>query len=223
MDLQNRTEKKKVLNDRKRMSEKLGIPLANWIGGRQSHGTNIEIVGKDDSGKGSVSLQNALKSTDGIITKDKNILLTAYFADCVPIYFFDPVKNIIGIVHAGWRGTIQKITKKMVEKFTELGAIPSELLVVIGPCISRQSYEVSKDIIQRIDREYREKTMVETEDNRFFLDLKKLNVEILLQSGVLRHNIDMTSFCTYSNNDLFFSYRRDKGKTGRMLGYIGMF
>src|SRR5690625_2934058 len=71
MDLQNRTEKKKVLNDRKRMSEKLGIPLANWIGGRQSHGTNIEIVGKDDSGKGSVSLQNALKSTDGIITKDK--------------------------------------------------------------------------------------------------------------------------------------------------------
>lgn len=215
-------ECEKVIMNRKLLSEKLAIPLSNWVCGEQVHETNIAVVTSHDAGKGTIDHHDALKKVDGFITNQKNILCTAYFADCVPIYYFDPVTNYIGIAHAGWRGTVNHIAKKMVEKLTTKGVDPENLYVVIGPCISQENYEVDERIIQQIDDEYIEKTVIKKADNRFLLNLKQLNMEILLQSGVLHHNIDITSYCTYGEKHLFFSYRRDKGKTGRMLGFIGL-
>lgn len=222
LDLHHHSEREKAVGNRKLISKKLAVPLSNWVGGIQTHETNIQVVTHSDQGKGAISLEIAFHQTDGLITNQKNILLTAYFADCVPIYFFDPITNFIGIVHAGWRGTVKNIAKNMVVKLMNLGVELRNLLVVIGPCISQMNYEVNNEIIQNIHEDFKKSTVIRTENNRLFLDLKQLNVEILLQSGVLHHNIDITNYCTYADADLFFSYRRDKGKTGRMLGYIGI-
>lgn len=210
-----------VIENRQNLAHKLDVSLAYWVSGEQIHDTNIKVVDKNDRGKGAISYQSSLSKIDGLITQDEGILCTAFFADCVPLYFFDPVSHHIGIAHAGWKGTVQHIASKMVHKLVELGVELPHLRVAIGPCISQEKYEVDDAVISQINKKYQTKSVVFLGENRYLLDLKQLNVEILLQSGVLRNNIEITNYCTFTDYDKFFSHRRDQGKTGRMLGFIG--
>ncbi|WP_100011037.1 peptidoglycan editing factor PgeF [Lentibacillus sediminis] len=214
-------EKEKVLTNRQMLAENLEMPLTNWAAGEQIHQTNVEKLSRSDRGRGSTDHQQAIKGTDGFITKERGILCTAFFADCVPLFFFDPETGFIGIAHAGWKGTVNRMAEQMVEKLTDEGVNLKSLLVCIGPCISRGYYEVDEQVIRQIPAADQEKVITVQGEGRFLLDLKQLNVEILLQAGVLRNNIDVTTYCTYREESLFFSHRRDKGKTGRMLGFIG--
>lgn len=210
-----------VIKNREIVASLLSFPLTNWVTGEQVHDSKIKLVTSEDKGKGAYSHQSALPGIDGLITKDKGILCTTFFADCVPIYFLDPVTEYIGIAHAGWRGTVKKIAKEMVLKFLILGTNINHLRVAIGPCISKDKYEVDHKVIDNIEQPLLEKSTKKIAEQKYLLDLKQLNVEILLQSGVLRNNIDTTHYCTYANHDIFYSFRRDDGKTGRMLGFIG--
>ncbi|MEN2766530.1 peptidoglycan editing factor PgeF [Ornithinibacillus xuwenensis] len=213
--------KNDVILNRQGLSETVGIPLSNWVAGEQVHQTSIHIVEAGDAGKGSTSTDSAIKGVDGLITKEKGILCTAFFADCVPLFFFDPITEYIGIAHAGWKGTVGQIAEKMVKELRALGVNVEDLLVAIGPCISKEKYEVDEYVKERIPIKHCENVLTPIGNEHYLLDLKQLNVEILLQSGVIRNNIDITNFCTFSDDALFFSHRRDNGKTGRMLGYIG--
>jgi len=210
-----------VVTNRKKLAGQLMISLENWVSGEQVHDTMVKNITEIDKGKGAVSYESSIAGTDGLITNRKGILCTAFFADCVPLYFFDPVTGYIGIAHAGWKGTVGRIAEKMVKSFKEYGVLPENLLVVIGPSISMENYEVDNRVVNLICDKDRSKTVIKLGNNRFLVDLKQLNVEILLQTGVLRHNIDVTKYCTYRDKDLFFSHRRDHGKTGRMLGFLG--
>lgn len=214
-------EAEEVLENRSILAESLSFPLDNWVTAEQVHGTEIAVAGKEELGSGARSLESALKGADGLITDQRGMLCTAFFADCVPLYFFDPVTEYIGIAHAGWKGTVNGIARKMTERMVEAGSDPRNLLVAIGPSISADFYEVDENVMKAVPTEFRDKCAIPRENNRFLLDLRELNAEILLQTGVIRHNIDITSFCSYREKDLFFSHRRDGGKTGRMLGYIG--
>lgn len=214
-------KKTDVLNNRNKLANWIQMPLSNWITGEQVHGIKVKLVSRENCGSGALSTETALRGIDGMITKDKGILLTAFFADCIPLYFFDPVENIIGIAHAGWKGTVGGIAKEMVWTFKEQGSKLENILVAVGPGISQKHYEVDMRIHDAIDETYRKKVLISIEKDRFLLDLKQLNYEILLQSRILRHNIAITNFCTYEDEKLFYSYRRDQGKTGRMLGFIG--
>ncbi|RKQ37406.1 peptidoglycan editing factor PgeF [Oceanobacillus halophilus] len=216
-----RDNQRHVIQNRHTLAGKIQLPLKQWVSGEQVHQTNIKLIDHNDIGKGSLSYDSSLKGIDGLITNEKGVLCTAFFADCVPLYFFDPVTEYIGIAHAGWKGTVNYMAEKMVHALTEKGVNKKDLLVTIGPCISREMYEVDENVIMNIDSKYLEKTVVPKENNHFLLDLKQLNVEILLQNGILRHNIEVTNYCTYKDNALFFSHRRDNGKTGRMLGFLG--
>lgn len=210
-----------VIINRKKLAEHVGVSLSKWVCGTQIHGTQIKIVKSTDRGRGSYQVMDGIEDTDGLITKKRGLLCTAFFADCVPLFFFDPQTMYIGIAHAGWKGTVKGIGSQMVKALTSVGVDPRHLLICIGPCISGEKYEVDQRVIEQIDEEFYPHTVKMLENNRYLLDLKQLNVENLLQSGVLRHNISITKYCTYSDADLFFSHRRDHGKTGRMLGYIG--
>ncbi|WP_340002003.1 peptidoglycan editing factor PgeF [Oceanobacillus sp. FSL K6-0127] len=214
-------EQKHVISNRERLADKLNFSLQNWVSGEQIHRTEIAHVTDQDKGKGSTSYTSSIKGTDGLLTNQKGVLCTAFFADCVPLFFFDPIKEYIGIAHAGWKGSVNRIAEKMVEAFAKVGVKPENLFVAIGPCISQQNYEVDERVIQSIRAGERENAVRSLGKNRFLLDLKQLNIDILLQSGVLRHNIEVTNYCTYRDDELFFSHRRDHGKTGRMLGFIG--
>lgn len=210
-----------VITNREILAEHVHAPLSNWVVGEQSHHTNIKVVDQSARGRGSSSHESTLAGIDGLITKESGLLCAALFADCVPLYFFDPVSKYIGIAHAGWKGSVHKLGKKMVDEMSKRGTNPKDLLVAIGPCISFENYQVDDHVLKYIDDKYRENTVIDQGNNRYLLDLKQLNLEIILQAGVLRHHIDVTNYCTFKDKELFYSYRRDHGETGRMAAYIG--
>jgi len=210
-----------VVANRKHLSDLIPFTVNAWVGGQQIHQTNIHIVHSTDMGKGANTNESAIAQTDGLITNEKGILNTALFADCVPLFFFNPLSGFVGIAHAGWKGTTGRIAEKMVWELSRLGSDPARLLVAIGPCITAPHYEVDENVISHIDDSLRHVVVEKKENNRYLLDLKRLNKEILLQSGVDEDHIDVTDFCTYRDSEIFFSHRRDHGKTGRMLGFIG--
>ncbi|MFZ3576524.1 peptidoglycan editing factor PgeF [Virgibacillus sp. DJP39] len=210
-----------VISNREYLAHKLNIPIEQWVSGQQVHGTIVEVINDKVQGRGGLSYEDSLPGVDGLITNQKGVLCTAFFADCVPLFFFDPDTDYVGIAHAGWKGTVNEIGVEMIKKFLQLGANIETLRVAVGPCISRTAYEVDDHVIKNLSAEQIKNTTDKRNNSHYLLDLKKLNVENLLQSGVLRHNIEISNYCTYREKDLFFSHRRDEGKTGRMLGFIG--
>lgn len=214
---------KRVLNNRLKVAELLAFPIHNWVMGEQTHETKIHVVTKDDSclGAGAFSNKDALKGIDGLITKQKKVLLTAMFADCVPLYYWDPTTNWIGIAHAGWRGTVNQMAKHMVDKLKSVGADVASLQVVIGPAISSSNYQVDDKVYQAIPGSWQDKVTKKSGEKHYLLDLPMLHKLILIDAGINPEHIFLTNYCTYQDN-LFFSHRKEDGKTGRMLGYIGL-
>lgn len=211
-----------VLANRMALAERIQFPLDAWVSGEQVHGNRIMFVGDMHKGCGARKMDDAVKDADGLLTNQQGVLCTAFFADCVPLFFFDPQRSIVGIAHAGWKGTVAHIGSCMVEQMVQYGANIEDIHVLIGPAISQKYYEVDDAVIQHIPQALREIGVQKTGENKYLIDLQQINKEILLQYGILRHNIDRVSMCTFANNDLLYSHRRDQGRTGRMLGYIGL-
>lgn len=152
-------EYQNVIMNRKIVAEKWTIPIENWVSGEQTHSTNVMEITDDDKGKGAATYQSSIKGTDGLITNKTGIVCTAFFADCVPLFFFDPESGYIGIAHAGWKGTVNNMAEVMVQRLESAGVNNTDLLVTIGPCISQPIYEVDTKVIQSIDEKYFEKTV----------------------------------------------------------------
>ena len=110
-----------VLENRKRLAKELNLPLEKWIIGEQVHGTEVKTVDRSSTGAGAASVATAIPLVDGLITNEKNVVLGAFYADCVPLYFFDPSTHWIGIAHAGWKGTVNGMAGKMIEALEEKG------------------------------------------------------------------------------------------------------
>ncbi|SER04304.1 conserved hypothetical protein [Gracilibacillus ureilyticus] len=207
-----------VIGNRKRLAEQINIPLNKWVFTEQTHGFNVKQIWKKDGGKGSHSMSDSITDTDGLITTDKEILSVLLFADCVPLFFL--VKSeAAAISHAGWRGTVGNIANETVQAFKHLGYKADQLEVVIGPSICGDCYEVSQEVIGHIPQRYKE--VYQLRNSHYYLNLKDLNYLQLVDAGVKKENILVTSYCT-AHDELFFSHRRDKQKTGRMLGFIGL-
>ncbi|UFU00956.1 peptidoglycan editing factor PgeF [Radiobacillus kanasensis] len=210
-----------VVRNRHQLAENIGIPLDNWVFAEQVHTTNISVVSEEDRGKGSKSLDSAIPACDGLITKERGIVCAAFYADCVPLFFFDPETGWIGIAHAGWRGTVDGMAPKMVQTLVEQGANRESLRVAIGPSIGKANYQVDAKVIQHIPNAHHDSAVHQQSETHYLLDLQALNKELLLMEGVQETHLYTTKYCTYQDDQLFFSHRRDEGKTGRMLGFIG--
>lgn len=209
-----------VTKNRQLLAQDIEMPLTTWVGAEQTHRSNIIKITGADKGRGAADYTSAFRDTDGFYTNEKNILLTLCYADCVPIYFYAPASGYIGMVHAGWKGTVAKIAAEMVTKWQAEGISPEEIKVVIGPSICGGCYIVDDRIIDQVkqvcahSRPYRE-----VSEGQYELDLKKLNKSILQEAGV--KDINISSFCTSCAKEDFFSHRRDQGKTGRLMSFIG--
>jgi YfiH family protein len=214
-----------VVNNRHIIANEIGIPLQNWVGSQQTHGRRIKKISRDDAGLGSEFYEEAIKDTDGLYTKEQGIQLTQFYADCVPVFFRHKNSKMIGIAHAGWKGTTLGISGEMVRIWLEHEDIhPSEVEVVIGPSICKQCYLVDEKVIQAVNillGKDAPLVYVRKDSSQFYLDLKKINELILLKNGVLFENIYTTNYCTSCDEEYFFSYRREQGNAGRMMGYIG--
>ncbi|KGX93250.1 laccase [Pontibacillus halophilus JSM 076056 = DSM 19796] len=212
-----------IVDNRHILADLLQFPVHTWVGGEQVHGTRIHRVTRQDLGKGALEQDTAVKEVDGLITNEKDVLLTAFYADCVPLFFYDPVTEWVGIAHAGWKGTVGRMGPKMIDALVEEGSSIENIKVAIGPSIGGDVYEVDDTVIQHILREERtEDVILSASSGKYMLSLQHLHLQQIKKAGILEKNIELSEYCTYQNDHLFFSHRRDQGKTGRMLGFIGL-
>jgi YfiH family protein len=213
-----------VCLNRQTLADSLGFPLENWVGAEQIHGVHIRKITKADRGKGSSSYESAFAGTDGFYTNEEGILLTLCFADCIPLFFLAPNSRMIGAAHAGWKGTVGLIAKQMVDAWKAEGINSEEIFAAIGPSICEKCYIVDNRVINLVENileDVDRKPYNQIIEGQYSLDLRELNKQILLKAGIPQQNIFMTHYCSSCDHELFFSHRRDKGSTGRMLSFIG--
>jgi len=163
--------------------------------------------------------------TDILISATPKLVLTSYHADCVPLFFLDPVKKVIANAHAGWRGTMADVGVKTLNWMGQkLNCKNEDILIGIGPCISIDHFEVDKDIVDRMKyfTNAPEDCFIQTSVQKWRLDLAKINHQRFIEHGALPRNIEIANLCTYANPDLFFSHRRDKEKRGNMAAMIAL-
>lgn len=224
LGLHTNDSREKVIKNRKITAEKLGLDFSSFTSAEQVHGDRVYIVEKNEIGKGRISYENSIKKTDALITDINGITLFSYYADCVPLYFFDKENRVIGLAHSGWKGTLKRIGYKVIKKMeTEFNSNISDCLVAIGPAISKEFYEVDNKLANKFKNEFTDEIknyLIKKDRNSYFLDLPGLIKNMFFKIGIKKDNIFESKMCTYSNKEKFYSYRRDKGATGRMASII---
>lgn len=211
-------EKASVDENYRRMGKAIGFTPDQLVFSNQVHDTKIKIVTKEDCGK-------VMTGMDGLMTDEKGICLVTSYADCVPLFFYDPVKGVVAVSHSGWKGTVNRMGKKTVEKMESVyGSKAEDIIAAIGPSICQKCYEISEDVaIQFADafpEEWYDTFMVDKGNGKYQLDLWKVNEYILLDAGILKEHLDITDLCTCCNPELLFSHRASKGKRGNLAGFI---
>jgi len=203
------------LRNRKDFLLGFGIDYKDLVCAKQVHGSCIRCAKEEDRGRGAFLYTDSLDNTDGFITDKRNLPLAIFTADCLPIFLYDPGRQAIGLIHAGWRSTQANIATKAVGLMQhEFGTSPSDLYVGFGPAIRGCCYEVDKEFKDLFACGLIEK------DNRYYLDLAQVNKGQLLSSGVKADRVFDARICTFCQNTQFFSYRKERESCGRMLSVI---
>lgn len=199
----------------KKFCDTLGIDISNVILPAQTHSSNVHFIDSHENGK--------LENTDGLITNKNNLFIGVLTADCLPICFLDKENNLVGVAHAGYKGILNGVIEEMVRKFKGLGSNVKNIKVAIGPSIGRCCYDVFYQRIRKFKKKLKSFLVYEKRDGRYYLDLKKIVSNVLLYSGILEKNLEISSICTKSNLENFFSARGDNKKTfGHFITIIGM-
>lgn len=207
----------RVTENLKNFSNQLKISSKNLVFMEQVHKADVARCDKD-------CLGHWIPGVDGLLTKERDVYLAVNTADCVPLFFVEPIVRIIGIAHAGWKGTLKEIAKNMVKEIKKLEGKSENIIVGIGPHIGRCCYRVPKERYELFNKMFPSKPLIGGfEDGAWHLDLAAINVKILIQNGIKMDNIDAPITCTSCQNDIYFSFRKDSTITyGEMLGVIGL-
>ena len=167
---------------------------------------------------------------DALITTKPNLLLTVKTADCLPILIFNSKKSVVAIIHVGWKGTIKRLTHKVVQAVIDsLKIKSSSLFALLGPCICSKCYEVGEDVKEILEKEWSSLNYVfnsllvpSFKEGKYHLDLRKANTVQLEEMGLGQENIFHIKLCTKCNPKLFFSHRRESINKDRMISFIGL-
>lgn len=213
-----------VVANRTLLLSGMGISLDSVVLGEQRHTTNIAVVRKEDAGRGAREKSTRLPQTDALITACQGICLVVLAADCVPILLYDTENHVVAAIHAGWRGTVGQIARKVIEKMGEVFACrPKNIWAGIGPSIGPCCYEVGENVVEKVRDNLGNLTGLVKEGRAFgkyFLNLWEANRRQLLEAGVCSGQIEVAGLCTGCHHDEFFSYRADDGNTGRFAAGI---
>ena len=213
-----------VRENYRRLGEAIGFDCESLVCSDQTHTTNVRVMTEEDRGKGFVRPKD-YRDVDGMITNVPGLTLATFYADCVPLYFVDPVKRAIGLSHSGWRGTVGKIGKKTVERMEETyGSDPADIRAAIGPSICQDCYEVSVDVIDEFRQAFSEESCPELfherADGKYQLNLWKANERIFAEAGIRREHMVVTDLCTCCNPRLLFSHRASHGRRGNLGAFL---
>ncbi len=214
----------KVIENYSRICNGIGIDYRELVFTDQVHKTNIRIATTADKGKG-ILYERDYDEIDGHMTDTAKLPLLVFGADCVPLFFVDTEHKAIGLAHSGWKGTANKIGRVMADKMHDVyNTDYSKLIVVIGPSICKQCYEVSKDVYNAFSEKYNVEELKECFEykgnDKYMLDLWEANNKALISAGVRSENIHKCGVCTMCRKDLMFSHRRDGLNRGSMAGFL---
>ena len=186
-----------VEENQRRIARAIGVKPEDMTFTNQTHTTNVAVVRAEDKGR-------RFMETDGMITNVPGICLVTFYADCVPLYFVDPVKKAIGLSHSGWRGTVGKIGKVTVELMQKTyGSDPKDILAAIGPSICQDCYEVSEDVIVKFQKSFEEKYWP----------------ELFYQKENGKYQLNLWKHC---NPDILFSHRTTGNKRGNLSAFLAL-
>lgn len=213
-----------VEENKRRLAGALGVKVEDFTFTYQTHTTNVAVVREEDRG-------TRFMETDGMVTNVPGICLVTFYADCVPLYFVDPVKKVIGLSHSGWRGTVHKMGKVTVEKMAEVyGTNPADVVAAVGPSICQDCYEVSEDVIAKFRDSFEEchwqqlfyQKEEQREAGKYQLNLWKANELVLKEAGIPKDQIAVTNLCTHCNPNVLFSHRATGGKRGNLSAFLAL-
>lgn len=217
-------EPERVRENFRRIAESIGFSEKDLVFSMQTHTANVRRVGREDCGRG-LERPVGYCDVDGLVTNEPGVVLATFYADCVPLFFVDPVHHCIGLSHSGWRGTVGKIGKATAETMArEFGSEPGDLLAAVGPSICQECYEVSEEVIGLFRENFAEelwpKLFYRKDNGHYQLNLWEANQLIFQEAGILPQHITVTDICTACNPELLFSHRASGGKRGNLAGFL---
>lgn len=199
-----------VAENRRRFCAALGFSPAQMAWSLQVHADQVRLVTEPGGAEG----------FDALVTDRPGILLAVSVADCTPVLVYDIEKNAIGAAHAGWPGTAARIVEKMLQRMAaEFGTKGADCYAYVGTCIDECSFEVGGEVAVKFDPAF---NRYDAARGKFLVDLKKANTAQLLAFGIPENQIEISPRSTVLNNEDYFSHRKEKGATGRMLAAIGI-
>ncbi|MBR4027294.1 MAG: peptidoglycan editing factor PgeF [Lachnospiraceae bacterium] len=240
-------DKNAVLENYRRLAEVMNVKMQDFVFSDQTHTTNVLRVGAEHRGCG-ITKPREYSDIDGLITNESGVVLSTFYADCVPLYFVDPVHKAIGLSHSGWKGTVARMGQKTLEAMHEaFGTEAKDVYVAIGPSICQDCYEVSEDVAEQFYKEfqcrknkdvlnknankknegifseialYKSQMLMDKGNGKYQLDLWKANAIVLLEAGILKEHLTVTNVCTCCNPNLLFSHRASHGKRGNLGAFL---
>lgn len=216
-------DREAVKENFRRVALALGTEYGNFVFTDQTHTTNVRRVGREDAGKG-LTRERGYSNVDGLITNEPGLVLSTFYADCVPLYFLDPKHRAIGLSHSGWRGTVGRMGAKTLQAMQrEFQTDPKDVLCAIGPSICQGCYEISEDVALEFEKEFLSRAseiLVEKGHGKYQLDLWRANEIVLLEAGVKQEHLSVTNLCTCCNARLLFSHRASQGKRGNLGAFL---
>ena len=220
-----------VLENYRRLSEAAGFSMDHMVLSNQVHGTDIIEVGEEDIGKG-VTREQDYESADGMVTDVPGLTLVTFYADCVPLYFADPVHKAIGLSHSGWRGTVRRIGQRTLSLMEKLyGSDPRDVICCIGPSICRDCFEVGPEVAEAFFEAYPEDwhadivcgpVLSPSGEEKYHIDLWRANELMLLEAGARKDHIHVTNICTRCNPDILWSHRDAGPMRGNMAAFLSI-
>ncbi len=219
-------KRENVVENYRLICSAIGCDSKNTVWTRQVHKDRILNVTENDRGKGLFREREA-EGYDGIMTDRRDVVLTGFSADCVLIFYYDPIKKVIAITHSGWMGTVLSIGAKTVDRMaSDYGCDRKNILCGIAPAIARCCFQVDKPVVDEFQKAFSWCSPFITNDNenegKYYIDLHGINEEILVKAGIARENIENSRICTKCHPDVFFTHRLMGNERGSMAGFISL-
>lgn len=215
-------EKGAVDENFRRFCDRLHMDWQKIVSTDQTHTANVRIVTKADEGHG-ISRPKSFFDIDGQVTDVPGLPLITYHADCVPLFFVDPVKKAIGLTHSGWRGTAARIGRNTVETMQKAyGSRPEDIIAVIGPSVCQNCYEVSEDVARAFMEGFRisDRLVYAKGGGKYQLNLWEANRQIMVDAGIKAEHITVTAWCTACHPDLLWSHRKSGSDRGSLAAFL---
>lgn len=220
-------EKEAVDENFRRIAGVLRCGAEDIVCSDQTHTVNLRVVSRGDGGKGILRPRD-YTDVDGLLTDEPGLVLATFYADCVPLYFVDTRRRAVALAHSGWRGTVARMGRCVVDKMREVyGTDASDLVAAIGPSICQDCYEVGEDVAGEFAREFQasgqaDEILLSKGGGKYQLDLWRANEIVLREAGIPAGQIQVTDVCTCHNSEYLFSHRASQGKRGNLGAFLGL-